>query len=319
MKAGIVHQLGTNPVYGDFENPQPQQGQLVVNIKAAAIKQVDRSKVAGRHYTNFASLPVVPGIDGVGTLPNGDAVYAWGLTGMFAEQAVIEDGRCTLLPKGLDFALAAALPNALVGSDMALLYRAQIRVGQTVLINGATGATGKVAVQTAKYRGAQKVIVTGRNQAVLNDLLLLGADEIILLTQDDETIINQIQESHKATPIDIVIDYLWGHPVELILHAINGLPPHKITMVTVGEMAGSTINLPSGILRSRMVQLLGSGIGSLSKKDIADYLQTELPAIFSLAAQGKLVMEVATFPLSEIESVWSRDETSGKRNVIIME
>jgi NADPH:quinone reductase-like Zn-dependent oxidoreductase len=173
MKAGIVHQLGTNPVYGDFENPEPQAGQQIISVKAAAIKQVDRSIVAGRHYTSLPQLPVVPGIDGAGLLQDGTPIYAWGITGMFAEQALVKTGKWTVLPAGIDFALAAALPNALVGSDMALLYRAKMEAGQTVLINGTTGVTGKIAVQMAKNRGAKKVIVTGRNQEILNELLQL--------------------------------------------------------------------------------------------------------------------------------------------------
>lgn len=318
MKAAIVHRLGTHPQYGDFPNPQPKEGQALLNVKAAAIKQVDKMKVAGTHYTTYAQLPVVPGIDGAGTLQDGTPIYAWGITGMFAQQALVETGKWTILPKNINFALAAALPNALVGSDMALLYRAQLQPGQTVLINGATGATGKIAVQMAKIRGAKKVIVTGRNKTILNNLLQLGADEIILLTQPNEAIISQIQESHCSNPIDIVIDYLWGHPVTLLLTAIKSLPPRKIKIVTVGEMAGKTIEVPSALLRSTKAELSGSGIGSLSKEELAAYMQDELPAIFSMAAEGKIVMDINTHPLKDIETVWGTNEAPGTRNVILI-
>jgi NADPH:quinone reductase-like Zn-dependent oxidoreductase len=118
-----------------------------------------------------------------------------------------------------------------------------------VLINGATGVTGMIAVQIAKYYGAKKIIVTGRNAESLNHLLTLGADEVISLKQDDEPIINRIKEIHAETPIDIIIDYLWGHPAELVLAALQGKGnvTHKVRYVTVGGMAGDKIQLSSGV------------------------------------------------------------------------
>jgi len=318
MKAGVLHSYGTNPIYQDFETPQPQPGQVLITVKAAAIKQVDKSKASGKHYTSYPQLPVVPGVDGTGTLPDGMPIYALGITGMMAEKALVKENNWVVLPNGIDFETAAALPNALVGSDMALLYKGKLQPGQTVLINGSTGATGKIAVQMAKNRSAKKVIATGRNQDILKELKTLGADETILLTQNDEAIIKQIQQLHTESPIDVVIDYLWGHPVELILTAIKSLPPHPVKIVTVGEMAGSTINLPSSILRSTQIELLGSGIGSLSMQDIAKYLKTELPAIFELVVDGKLTMDIEVTDLKDIETSWAKTEQSGKRIVVRM-
>lgn len=318
MKAGVLHSYGTNPIYQDFETPQPQPAEVLITVKAAAIKQVDKSKASGKHYTSYPQLPIVPGVDGTGTLPDGTPIYALGITGMMAEKALVKDNNWVVLPDEIDFETAAALPNALVGSDMALLYKGKLQPGQTVLINGATGATGKIAVQMAKNRGAKKVIATGRNQAILEELKSLGADEIILLTQDDEAIIKQIQQLHTESPIDVVIDYLWGHPVELILTAIKSLPPHPLKIVTVGEMAGSTVNLTSGILRSTQIELLGSGIGSLSMQDIAKYLKTELPAIFKLVVDGKLKMDIEITDLKDIETSWAKTEQPGKSIVVKM-
>jgi hypothetical protein len=110
---------------------------------------------------------------------------------------------------------------------------------------------------------------------------------------------------------------LWGRPVELILKAISKLTPRKIKIVTVGEMAGTTITIPSAILRSTKVELLGSGIGSLSKEtELADYMQNQLAAIFTMSVEGKLLMDLDTYPLSDIETIWSQAEAPGKRNVI---
>jgi NADPH:quinone reductase-like Zn-dependent oxidoreductase len=319
MKAAVLHQLGTSPKFEEFAAPQPSnEREVVVNVKAAAIKQVDKSKASGKHYTNYPQLPVVVGIDGAGLLEDGTRIYAWGVTGMMAEQALVHKGRWAVIPDNLDIAVAAALPNALVGSDMALLYRAKMDKGQTILINGATGVTGKIAVQMAKNRGAAKVIVTGRNEEILEELKSLGADETINLKQEDDTIIQQLTDSYNNQPFDIVLDYLWGHPMELILRTLKDFTPRQIKIVTVGEMAGAQINIPSGLLRSTKIELLGSGIGSISREELAEYMKDTLPAILRLAAEGLLTMDIETVPLADIESTWTKPETPGSRFVITM-
>lgn len=317
MKAAVLHKEGTNPKYEDFVTPVPtSSNEVIVNVKAFSLKNIDKMKAAGKHYTHYPNLPVAVGIDGAGILEDGTKIYAWGKTGMLAEKAIVEKNKWTVLPEGISFEVAAALPNALIGSDAALLYRAKMQPGQTILINGATGVTGKIAVQMAKHRGAEKIIVTGRNEEILEELKTLGADEIISLKQEDAAIISRIQQLHRETPIDIVLDYLWGHPVELILQAFKSLPPHKLSIVTVGEMAGPTIAMPSGILRSTQIELSGSGIGSISYEDINKYMQQELPDVFKLAADGKLTMDIETAELKDVETVWSQNEKPGRRIVI---
>ena len=111
------------------------------------------------------------------------------------------------LPAGIDDVTAAALPNAVAGSAMALRFRAGMKPGETVLINGATGFTGKIAVQIAKHYGAKRIIVTGRNEETLQSLLVLGATEILSLNQDDEQYITQLKEIQSRTPNNIIIDY----------------------------------------------------------------------------------------------------------------
>lgn len=316
MKAAVLHQLGTNPKFETINDPQPTSEQTIITIKAAAIKQLDKIKASGKHYTKYPYFPIAVGTDGTGILEDGTRIYASGITGMLAEKALVQKGNWTVLPDGISFETAAALPNALIGSDMALLYRAKMEAGQTILINGATGVTGKIAVQMAKYRGASRIIVTGRNETILNELKELGADEIISLQQNDATILEQLQNIHQTTPIDIVLDYLWGHPMELILQAFKSSPPRKIKIVTVGEMAGTNISLPSGTLRSTQIELLGSGIGSLSMNEIATYMKEILPSVFELAANGKLIIDIELAKLKDIETIWTKQEQPGKRFVV---
>ena len=213
MKAAILYQPGTRPKYGEFADPIIQNdNQVLITVKAAAVKNLDKGIASGSHYSSEAHVePKTLGIDGVGVLYDGTRVYGFGGTGMIAEKAVVDKNKMVKLPEGIDDATAAALPNAVMGAGAAMKFRAKLQPSEVVLINGATGVTGMVAVQIAKHYGAKKVIVTGRNAESLDYLLTLGADEAISLKQDDEAIIKHIKQIHSTTPIDVVIDYLWGH------------------------------------------------------------------------------------------------------------
>ncbi|WP_020604611.1 hypothetical protein [Spirosoma spitsbergense] len=143
MKAAVLKQVGTSPVYEDVEDPVPQdREQLLITIEAASLKNIDRLRAGGKHPASHRNLPAIVGIDGVGTLENGKRVYAQGLTGMMAQKGLIAKARYTVLPDKLDYSTAAALPNAVIGSSMALRFRGRMEPGMTVLINGATGVTG---------------------------------------------------------------------------------------------------------------------------------------------------------------------------------
>jgi NADPH:quinone reductase-like Zn-dependent oxidoreductase len=222
------------------------------------------------------------------------------------------------LPEGISNAVAAAMPNAIAGSAMALRFRAGIQPGETVLINGATGFTGQMAIQIAQYYGAKNIIVTGRNEKTLQSLLELGANEIISLQQDDESIIKQLKEIHQNTPIAIILDYLWGHSAELIFTALkgNGSFTNKVRFVSIGSISGENIQLSSGILRSVDLQLSGSGLGSWTKEEVKLLLSEILPEMFLLAAQKKLTVNIEEISLIDIEKMWNKEVSDGKRLVV---
>ncbi len=198
MKATVIYQRGEMPQY--IENfPEPvvaNDDEVLISVTAAAIKHLDKSKASGRHYSaeNSVNQAKVIGGDGVGLLVDGTRIYALGVSGMIAEKAIVEKNSIIKLPDGIDDITAAGLPNAVAGAAMALRFRAGIKTGETVLINGATGFTGKIAVQVAKHYGAGKIIVTGRNEQTLQSLLTLGADEIVSIKQHDEYTYNHHQK-----------------------------------------------------------------------------------------------------------------------------
>ena len=323
MKAAVLHQLGTAPKYEDFLEPVAKdENQVLIKVKAASVKNLDKGRASGAHYGSHTNLPEVVGVDGVGVLPDGTRVYSLGMTGMIAEKALINKNGYTKIPDTLDDVTAAALPNAIMGAALALKYRAELKAGDTVLINGATGVTGQAAVQIAKYYGAKKVIAIGRNVETLNLLLQLGADEIISLKDDDKDITSSIKEIHSNTPINSVIDYLWGHPAEIILNALKGGGLHKVTpkvrFVTVGSMAGEDIKVTSNLLRSTAIEILGSGFGSIPAEVMQKLPNEILPEMFQLAANGKLKIETVTAPLKGVETAWNENIPVCKRLVIVM-
>lgn len=321
MKAAILEKFGESPKYKDFPDPEIQNDeQLLLHVKAASVKNLDKLRASGIHYASHTELPAVVGTDGVGILEDGTRVYAQGITGMIAEKAIVHKNKYTLIPENLDFNIDAALPNAVLGAAMSLKVRGEIKPGQNVLINGATGVTGQLAVQIAKYYGANTIIATGRNTENLEKTRSFGAEKIVSLHQNHKNIVRQLEEINSETPIDLVIDYLWGNPIEWIINALKGGGlnnyTHKTRVVSVGSMAGGTISLASETLRSSAIEILGSGFGSLSQEDFKHLNQIILPEMFQVAADGKLSMELVEGKLEDIEDLWEQKIDAGKRLVI---
>ena len=324
MKAAVVFKKGEGPKYvEDFEEPKVQnENELLIVVKASAVKNLDKMQASGKHYSmqNELFTAKVVGGDGVGLLSDGTRVYGIGINGMIAEKAIVEKSRIVKLPENIDDATAAALPNAVMGSALALRFRANLKEGEIVLINGATGVTGKIAVQIAKHYGAKKVIATGRNEQSLKELLSLGADEVISLKQGNETFVEHIKKIHQQTPIDVVIDYLWGQSSEQILTALkgNGGFSHRTRYITVGGMMSDTITLSSSILRSTDIHISGSGIGTWTKEEIMLLITEILPEMFQLAADNKLKIDTEIAEIKDVEVLWNAEIPGGKRLVIMI-
>jgi len=322
MKAVIVKEKGHTPVYTtDFQTintTTPQE--VLLRVKAVSIKNLDRAIASSQHYS-VSSKPFAPfviGTDGVGVLDDGTLAYGFGLHGMLSEYAVVNQTQLVPLPTGIDIALAAALPNALMGSVLALLMRAKLKKGEVVLINGATGVTGQVAVQMAKHYGASKVIVTGRHAPTLAYLKTLGADEIIPLQENQEALTQAFHRVHQETPIDVVLDYLWGASASAILLALKGKGhyQHPTRFVNVGAMSGDLLPLSSSILRGTDLMLLGSGIGSWTPQETEHFFQVLLPEAFELAVQGQLQLDTVSYSWQQISTIWDKPLAHGQRLVI---
>ncbi|QBD76282.1 zinc-binding alcohol dehydrogenase family protein [Ktedonosporobacter rubrisoli] len=315
MKAAVLHVPGEAPRFEEFPEPVPAQDEMLVQVKAAPLTNLSKMRANAAH-----TFPVVCGVNGVALLEDGTRVYCGGCRGpygMMAERSVVTLAWCLPIPDEVDDLTAAALPNAALASWLALVFRARLRPGETVLILGATGVSGRLAIQVARQLGAGRVVATGRNEGSFPSLLELGADAVISLGQTDQALTEAFAHEAARGPFDIILDFLWGHPTEVLMKALNRQEvmarASRIRFVSIGEMAGSTASIPVASLHSSGLEISGSGGGSLSHQELLEIF----PRMFALAAQGKLRIDIEALPLAEVENAWSRQDTQGKRLVFL--
>lgn len=314
MKAAVVTEPGHAPQYQDFPEPIASAGEAIATMQAAGLHPVVKSLASGQHYASGGQLPAIPGLDGVGVLGDGRTVFCVTTRspyGTMAEKTVVNPEKCISIPERLDPTQAAAIVNPGISAWLSLKLRANLAAGETVLILGATGVAGQLAVQAARFLGAGKIIAAGRNVETLKTLPI---DAVIPLSESEESISEAFSAQLKDGGIDVVIDYLWGRNTELLLAAIAKGFRREATartrLVEVGAIAGPTISLPAAVLRSVDLTLMGSGLGSVPLNQIMN----AIPTFFSLAAEGHLSVAVESVPLAQVEQAWTAVQ-KGKRIV----
>ncbi len=311
MRAAVVHAFDAPPRYTTFADPVAAEGELPVTVTAAGLHPIVKSLANGTHYGSTGELPFIPGVDGVGRLQDGSRVL-FGVSrapyGTFSERALAANWMCIPLPEGLDDATAAGIANPAMSSWVALTVRAKFVAGESVLILGATGVAGQLALQIAKRLGARRVIAAGRNPQALETLKDLGADAVISLDQEHDPLVTAFQREFTGEGVDVVLDYLWGLPAECALEAISQKGLHKaasrLRFVQIGASAGPTINLRAASLRSSGLEMLGSGFGSAS----LNQLRTAIEEFFKAAVTKPFQFKIRTAPLSEVELLWNSPE-----------
>jgi len=317
MRAAVVTSFDAPPTCQDFPTPTPRTpDEVLVDVVAAGLHPRVRSQADGSHYTSSDELPLVPGIDGVGLAPDGSLRYFIlpdTPMGAMAERTVVDLRRSVVLADDCDPVLVAAAMNPAMSSWVALRRRVGFQPGQSVLVLGATGNAGQMAVQVARYLGAGHVVGAGRRPERLAGLTDLGADVTVSLTGDPADVAHRIGQA--ASDVSIVIDYLWGPPTVDSMRAIvmdradTSLP---LTWIEVGSIAGPTAAIPSAALRAVPLQIVGSGQGSVSTDDIA----AELADLATAVAAGTFRIDARAVPITEIELAWV-DPNNDERIVIV--
>jgi NADPH:quinone reductase-like Zn-dependent oxidoreductase len=309
MKAAVVRAFDQPPHYEDFPDPVAvHDDELVVEVVAAALHPRVRSQANGSHYSSTGDLPLVPGIDAVVRDAKDKLYYALlddTTLGTMAQRTIVEKDRSVALPKDADPVTVAAAINPVMSSWVALRHRIHFKRGSSVLILGATGSAGRMAVQVAKRFGAKEVIGAGRNPDRLEELTTLGADRALTLDQLDQ-----------AGEVDVVIDYLWGEPtakgmVDLITHRRDR--GKDLAWIQIGAMAGPIAEIPSAALRSSRTQIVGSGIGSVDGRDF----RNEIPKIAKAVTEGAFDVRTQAIPLSDVATAWTQRLNGDKRVVFV--
>ncbi len=319
MKAAVINNFGATPQYVDFADPIPTDDEILVDVKALVLENFEKGVASGEHYSSknmYPQFPAIVGHRGVGMTSDGKLVgfnIMRSPHGAFAEKAAVK--KYVVIPDGIDPAIAAAIPPSALTSFLPLKHTAKLEKGETVLINGATGVSGRMAIQIAKLLGAGRVVGTGRNDTSLQLLKSIGADAVIDLKQSDEELLEAFEKEKGDNGYDIVIDFLWGHPAEILMKSFvpkdMRLPSKRIRYIPIGAKAGAGAYVTGEMLRTSGLEL--SGMGKVTPEEIA----AGSNQVWEWIKENKLHMDIEKVPLADIEKAWLRNDLAGKRLVII--
>lgn len=314
MHAAVLQQYGT-PAYGEFPEPEAGDGQVVVEVAVAGVNPVDVAMAAGRYFTGKPPLPFVPGQEGVGVVAGTQRRVYFDRPvpphGSMAQRAVALEAALMDVPDGLDDGLAVALGIAGLAAWLPLTWRAQLQAGETVLVLGATGTVGQIAVQAARLLGAARVVAAGRDVAGLERASALGADATVPLADDAgaQELTDAFREA-AGGDVDVVIDPLWGVPA---VGALGALAVHG-RLIQIGQSAGAEAAVPSAFVRGRMAEIRGF-VSFL----VSDEVRREgYEALAAHAAAGRIQVELERIPLADVQRAWELQQRGAHRKLVLV-
>jgi NADPH:quinone reductase-like Zn-dependent oxidoreductase len=306
MKAAVLKELGGPPVYEDADDPVAGEGQVVVEMTAAAIHHVELAIASGNFYLGPPALPSIPGIDGVGRLPDGRRVFVEAPVapfGAWAQKALVRTDNVLELAGDVEDATAAALANSGLTAWLALAWRAPVQQGQTVLVLGAAGAVGSVAVQAARVLGAGRVVAAIRD----GERPPPGADAVVTLTPGEDWAAGLREACGGGA--DIIIDPVWGAPaVAAIAAAAFGA-----RLVQIGNIAADSADVSAPLLRANKVDVLGHAVFHAPIEARREgYLR-----LTQHAACGDITVSHEEVPLADVASAWERQRSGAGTKLVL--
>jgi NADPH2:quinone reductase len=308
----VIREVGASPEVADVEAPAGES----VEVVAAPLNPIDLAVSRGILATGHPPLPYVPGCEGVGRMPDGRLVWLFGGTlgrttnGTMAERAAIGDAFAIDVPDGADPAVAAGLGIAGLAGWLPLAWRAPLQGGENVLVLGATGSVGLVAVQTSKLLGAARVVAVGRSEEGLERALELGADATVRLGEADD-LVAAFEDAFGGDGPSYVFDPLWGEPVAA---AVQAAAP-RATIVNLGQSAGATSELASGPVRFKNLSILGHTNFALAQDELAEHYRRLVGHVVA----GDITFDVERVPLDDVSDAWRRQaEGAGTKLVLVL-
>jgi NADPH:quinone reductase-like Zn-dependent oxidoreductase len=312
LRAAVLRDHGATPRVEEFEDPGHSPGCFEVRVAAAGLHHLDLHKASGSFYTGPPPLPCVVGTDGVGWLDDGRRVYFDATVepyGSMAEKTLVPSDALLDVADGVDDVVAAALGNTGLAAWLSLTWRAELQSGETVLVLGATGAAGSVAVQVAKTLGAERVVAADRAGERLPRLLERGADAIVEADRAGD-LAASFREAARGD-VDVTIDMLWGAPAVAAMKVAARGARH----VEVGNMAGEEITLPAPLIRSVSLDIRGFSVAHPPTEVKREaYLR-----LTEHAANGDITVDVDRLPLDDVAAAWERQRRAagGPKMVLV--
>jgi len=319
MRAASITELGSLPAIGEAPNPVRGPGEALIQIAAVPLNPIDINVCAGRFYGGSPPVPFIPGCEGVGrvveaeTLAPGTLVWAHGAgmgtkrDGALAELLVVPEDVTVALPADYDPVLAGALGIAGIAGWLPVAYRSPVEKGETVLVLGATGTVGLVALQGARILGAGRVVAAGRRPEALERARRLGADAVVSLLEQD--LVTALREACGGDGPTLVVDALWGEPV--VAAATAAAPGARI--VNIGQSAGPAAPLLSADVRGKQLNVLGfSNFGTPREVMNREYLR-----LLELVRSGEIEVEVETYPFERAAEAWERQADGAGVKVVV--
>jgi NADPH2:quinone reductase len=305
----VTSELGRTPELTDWPEPS---GATIYEISAVSLNPIDINIGAGRYFAGHPEFPYVPGCEGVGRAPDGTRVYLFGdglglsCDGLLAERALAPADLGIPLPGEVSDEIAASCGIAGMAGWMPVAWRAPVRTDDCVLVLGATGTVGLVALQAAKLLGAKRVVAAGRNAERLKRAAELGADATVNLAEDD--LVGAFKEAAGGGPTHIV-DTLWGAPA---VAAIQAAAPGW-RLVQIGQSAGAEATVASAAIRGKMGELYGYTDFAVPKDEFREqYLR-----LVGHAAAGEIVFDIETYPLARIAEAWERQANGANAKIVV--
>lgn len=311
MKAAYIETAGA-PLFGDFIDPKPDGEGIVVDICAAALTNLDIAIAEGRHYFSSPSFPQVVGREAVGRTQDGRRLYfnvnsMIAPFGAMAQKALVREQFALPVPDGIDDVRAAALGNAGLAAWLPLSWRAQMTAGEKVLIIGATGASGLIAVAAAKLLGAGRIVAAGRSHDALAKALRLGADETVDLANGAD-LAAAFREAARGE-VDVVIDYLNGPPAEAALRVMA----KGGRMVQIGQMLAPGIHVPAALARRQSLDILGFAYYHAPME--AQAAAYDVLCRHSMA--GRIEIATDTHSLRDISETWAAQKAGSRARLVL--
>jgi NADPH2:quinone reductase len=312
MRAAEITELGRGPSVAERGAPD---GGDAIEVLAAPINPIDLAVSRGLLATGHPELPYVPGCEAVGRAGDGRVVWIFGgalgrtRDGAMAERATIGDAMAIDVPDGADPAVAAGLGIAGLAGWLPLAWRAPLQGGEDVLVLGATGAVGLVAVQAAKLLGAARVVAAGRSPDGLARAKALGADATIRLDEADD-LVAAFKDAFGGNGPSYVFDPLWGAPAAA---AVQAAAP-RATIVNLGQSAGPSSELASGPVRFKNLSILGHTNFLVPEDELAD----QYHRLVGHVTAGAITFEVERIPLDDVATAWQRQADGAGAKLVVV-